>query len=169
MEKVLLAVDGFTLDQKSFHYAIELCKRMKAQLNIFQIIRPKNYGKYLKEIRKKIDNARVYLEGSMVAATFAEAGEHETAKEIMAEALKQIDGLVSESEKEGIQCHFSIKPGNPEKEIINYVNCHRDVVLTIYDASAEDVGGAGLFAKKKKAITQIKKRLMVPLVVVNAQ
>ncbi len=86
MEKVLLAVDGIDHDRIVFNYAIELCKRIKAELNVFQIIRPKNYSKYIKKIRQQADLARTYIEGSMVAATFAEAGEHETAIDIMAEA-----------------------------------------------------------------------------------
>ena len=119
MKKVLLAIDGITPDQKVFHYAIQLCKRIKAELNVFQIINPRNYSEYLKKIRKGADNTRSYFESSMVAATFDEAGEHGTAGEIMSAALKNYNRLLPESEKEGVQCHFSIKSGSPEKEIID--------------------------------------------------
>jgi nucleotide-binding universal stress UspA family protein len=168
MEKVLLAIDGITPDRKTFRYAVELCKRIKAELKVFQIIRPKNYRKYLKEMRKKADHARIFIEGSMVAAAFAEAGEHGTAKEIMAEASKQINHLMLESEQKGVRCHFSMTSGTPEKEIINYVNYHRDVVLTIYDASIQDIGQASRISKKKRAPAEIKKHLSVPLVVVQS-
>lgn len=169
MKKVLLAIDGITPDRKTFRYAVELCKRIKAELKVFQIIQPQNYGKYLKEMRQKTDHARMYIQGSMVAAAFAEAGEHESAKEIMAEASEQIKRLLSESQKEGVHCHFSMKRGSPEKEIVDYVNHHRDVVLTIYNSSAEDVERTGILSKKKKAITIIKEKLAVPLVVANAK
>lgn len=168
MERVLLAVDGIAPNRKVFRYAVELCKRIQAELTVFQIIHPKKYSKHLKEIRKKVSHTKVYIEGSMMAATFAEAGEHETAEEIMSEALNRINRLVSESKKEGVQCHFSIKPGNPEKEIVNYVNGHRDVVLTIYDGTDEDTGRTGILSKKKSVLSDIKERLHIPLVVVNA-
>ena len=168
MEKVLLAIDGIAPDRKTFRYAVELCKRIKAELKILQIVRPKNYSKYIKKIRKQADLARTYIEGSMVAATFAEAGEHETAKEIMAEASKQINHLMLESEQKGVRCHFSMTSGTTEKEIINYVNYHRDVVLTIYDASVQDIGQASSISKKKRAPAKIKKHLSVPLVVVQS-
>jgi len=102
-----------------------------------------------------------------VAATFAEAGEHETALDIMAEASKEIRGLLQESEEAGVRCHFSIKSGNPEKEIVSYVNDHRNVVLTIYDVSDQDANEADNNSKKKKSLTRIRKSLSVPLVTVQ--
>jgi nucleotide-binding universal stress UspA family protein len=169
MEKVLLAIDGITPDKKTFRYAVELCKRIKAELKVFQIIRPQNYSKYLKEIRQKTDHARIFIQGSMAAAAFAEAGEHESAKEIMAQASEQIKRLLRESQKQGVHCHFSMKQGCPEKEIVDYVNLHRDIVLTIYNSSAENMDKTGILSKKKNVITSIKEKLAVPLVVANAK
>ncbi|MBU0769482.1 MAG: universal stress protein [Proteobacteria bacterium] len=167
MEKVLLAIDGMTPDRKAFHYAVALCKRIRAELSIFQIIRPQYYREYKQKIRKKGFIARTFIEGSMVAATFAEAGEHETALDMMAEASEKIRGLLQESEKAGVHCHFSIKSGNPEKEIVNYVNDHRSVVLTIYDVSDHDVNEAANIYSKKSALARIRKDLSVPLVTVQ--
>jgi hypothetical protein len=62
-----------------------------------------------------------------------------------------------------------MKRGNPEKEIVDFVNLHRDVVLAIYNSSAEDVDTKSVSSKKKNAITSIKEKLAVPLVVANAK
>ena len=167
MKNVLLAIDGMTPDQKAFHYAVALCKRIRAELSIFQIIRPRYYREYKKKIRKKGLLARTFFEGSMVAATFAEAGEHETALDIMAEASKEIKRLLSESKKSGVHCHFSMKSGNPEKEIIDYVNEHRNVVLTIYDASNQGAEQNGNVYEKEHVLAKIKKNLSIPLVTVH--
>ena len=167
MKKILLAIDGMTPDRKAFSYAVALCKRIRAELSIFQIIRPRYYREYIKKVRKKALLARKYVEGSMVAATFAEAGEHEAALDIMGEASKKIKHFLQESEKAGVHYHFSIKSGNPEKEIINYVNEHRDVILTIYDAFDQDVNRSANISKKKKTLAKIKKYLSVPLVTVH--
>jgi nucleotide-binding universal stress UspA family protein len=167
MEKVLLAIDGITPDRKAFRYAVALCERIRAELSIFQIIRPQYYREYKKKIRKKGLLARTFVEGSMVAATFAEAGEHETALDMMAETSKKIRDLLQESEEAGVHCHFSIKSGNPEKEIINYVNNHRNVVLTIYDVSDHDVDEVANISKKKSTLARIRKDLSVPLVMVQ--
>jgi hypothetical protein len=87
----------------------------------------------------------------------------------MAEASEQIKRLLWESQKQGVQCHFSMKRGSPEKEIVDYVNLHRDVVLTIYNSSAENVDKTGILSKKKNTLTSIKEKLAVPLVVANAK
>jgi biotin synthase-related radical SAM superfamily protein len=166
MKQVLLTIDGMTPDQKAFHYAVALCKRIKAELNIFQIIRPRYYRKYMEKIRKNASLVRRVVESAMVAATFAEAGEHETALDMMAEASKQIEQLLQESEKAGVHCSFSIKSGDPEKEIIEYVNDHRDVILTIYDAYA--VNGTVDISEKKSTLAKIKRNLSVPLVTVQS-
>jgi nucleotide-binding universal stress UspA family protein len=167
MEKVLLAIDGMTPDRKAFRYAIALCKRIRAELSIFQIIRPQYYREYKKKIRKKGLFVRKFVEGSMVAATFAEAGEHETALDIMAEVSKEIRRLLQESEEAGVHCHFSITSGNPEKEIIDYVNDHRNVVLTIYDVSNQSADQNANISKKKNSLAKITKGLSVPLVTVH--
>ena len=166
MKKVLLSIDGMTPDKKAFHYAVALCKRIKAELNIFQIIRPRYYRNYIKKIRKNALFAKKVMESAMVAATFAEAGEHETALDMMAEASKHIDHLLQESEKAGVHCRFAIKSGDPEKEIVEYVNDHRDVILTIYDAF--DVNGTVDISEKKSTLAKIKRNLSVPLVTVHS-
>jgi nucleotide-binding universal stress UspA family protein len=165
MKRVLLTIDGMTPDQKAFDYAVSLCKRIKAELSIFQIIRPRYYRKYMKKIRKNALLAKKFVESAILAATFAEAGEHETALDLMTEASKQIEHLMQESEKAGVHCRFSITSGNPEKEIVEYVNDHRDVILTIYNV----FGGSGTVDsfEKKNTLAKIKRNLSVPLVTVH--
>ena len=133
MEKVLLAIDGMTPDKKAFHYAVQLCKRIRAELNVLQVVNPKKYREYLVAAGKKAKPVNRYIEQSFIAAAFAEAGEHETAKHMMSEAFRNLKQLLSESEKEGIPCHLTMKSGDPKQEIASYLNTHRDVVLTIYD------------------------------------
>ncbi len=118
-------------------------------------------------IKQKLSRAGDKMDKYQEAITFAEAGEHETALDITAEASMEIRRLLQESEKVGIRCHFSIKSGNPEKEIINYVNDHRNVVLTIYDVSDQGADQNTNNSKKKNSLAKITKRLSVPLVTVQ--
>lgn len=167
MEKVLLAIDGISPDRKVFCHAVQLCKRIKAELNVLQIIRPGNCSEYFNKVRERANQARRYIEGSLLAATFAEAGEHETSKEMMAEALKNINQLLPESEKEGIPYSVTMKAGNPSKEIINYVKEHRNVVLTIYDTPGEERDEPGVVRKKKTVPREIKRGLSIPVVIIH--
>jgi nucleotide-binding universal stress UspA family protein len=160
MEKILLAIDGITPNKKTVHYAVELCKRIKAELNILQIINSLHLGERVKRVRR-------YVEGSMIAATFAEAGEHEMAKDLREQTLKKINRLLPESEKEAVHCHLSVRSGSPDKEIINYVNDHRDIVLTIYNTPKEEMGEDDTETKTRDVPRRIRQRLSTPLVVVR--
>jgi nucleotide-binding universal stress UspA family protein len=168
MEKVLLAVDGIKPTERAFRYAVELSQRLCAELRVVQIIRPERYNEYLKKIRKGAHRAKRYIENSMVAATFAEAGEHEMAKEIMALARKNIKRLLPESERAGVSCHLTMASGRPGKEIIRYVNEHRDVVLTIYDTAVEENSACGISAEEGDGPSEIKEHLSIPLVVMRS-
>jgi len=169
MEKILLAIDGVTPDKRAFHYAVQLCKRIKAELNVLQIVNPKKYAKYLGKARKKTKSVKRYIEGSLMAAAFAEAGEHDTAKDIMAEALRNLKQLLPESEKEQIPCHLTMKAGDPKREIINYLNEHRDVILAIYDAPAERSAKTNWKQSNNTVIQAIRSALTIPLVVLRDQ
>ncbi|MBW1753639.1 MAG: universal stress protein [Deltaproteobacteria bacterium] len=168
MKKVLLAIDGITPDQKVFQYAIQFCKRIKAELNVFQIINPRNLSEYLKNVRKGAKSAGGYFSSTMVAATFAEAGEHETAHEIMSAAKENYNRLLSETDKEGVPCHYSMKSGAPDKEIINYVNAHRNIVVAIYDEARHKNDKPKIIRKKKTTPGRIRQKLAIPLVVINS-
>ena len=167
MKKVLLAIDGMTPDKKALQYTLQLCRRVRAELNVLQVISPKNCGKYLSKARRIAKPAKRYVEGSFVAAAFAEAGEHETAEALMNEAFKNIKQMMPEADKQGMRFHLTVKAGSLKREIICYLNENRDVVLAIYDAHHRKAVEAG-FAKKLEALTrEIQKDLSIPLVVLR--
>lgn len=168
MERVLLAIDGITPNRKAFTYAVRLCKRIRAELSVLQIIRPRLYSQYFKKVREGAHHAKGYIEGSMVAATFAEAGEHEMARDMRAQALHNIHHLLPESEKAGIPYHLTVRSGNPDKEIVNYVKDHRDVVLTIYDFPEEEQDEASFEREKRVVREKIRENLPTPLVIMRA-
>ncbi len=168
MQKVLLAVDGIKPTEKAFRYAVELCQRLHADLRVVQVIRPGQYKEYLKKVRKGAHRAKRYIENFIMAATFASAREHDMAKEIMARARMNIKRLLPESERAGISCHLTMASGHPGKEIIRYVNEHRDVVLMIYDTAVEENSACGISAEEGDGPLEIKQHLPIPLVVMRS-
>lgn len=167
MEKVLLAFEGVTPNRKAFSYAMQLCKRIRAELSVLQIIRPRVYGQYFKKVREGTHHAKAYIEGSMVAATFAEVGEHDMARQMSTEALKNIKKLLPSSEKAGVLCHLSTRSGNPDKEIVKYVNSHRDVVLTIYDSAEEKPDESSPWRARGVVTKRLRENLPTPLVIMR--
>jgi hypothetical protein len=166
MEKVLLAIDGITPDKKAFNYAVELCSRIKAELNVLQIISSQNANNFFDKAIIRAKHAKLFFEGTMVAATFAEAGELETAADLMNQALANINKLLPESEKSGISCHLTMKSGNPREEIVRFVREHKDVVIAVYDPAVEKEQNTSK-RKIKKLIQSITDALSIPLVMVQ--
>lgn len=167
MQKVLLAIDGIIPNKKAFHYAVELCKRMKADLNVLQIITPQSYTKYIQNLGKRINRARRYVEDTLVVAAFAEADEHEMAITLKEQALKNMDQLLTASERDAVHYQLSVKSGPSDKEIVNYVNDHRDIVLTIYDVPEKESDDQSLERKTRVIPRRISRQLSTPLVVVK--
>ena len=167
MEKVLLAIDGTKPTRKAFHQAVQLCQRLRTELNVLQIIRTGNCKGYLKKVHHRMEGVRRYIEGSMMAVTFAEAGEHETADRLMVEARKNLNELLPESERAGVPFHLTLKCGIPDEEIIHYVQKNRDVVLTIYDEGGYP--GPARAGKPRRPVVpkQIRQNLDTPLVVIR--
>lgn len=166
MGKILLAIDSITPSRKVFQYALQLCQWMKTEMDILQIINPRNYRNHLAKTQKRADNARRYLQSVFAAAAFAEAGEHEVASDIMAEAKENINRLLPEPGKAGIQYRLICKSGDPEKEITDYVEAHRDISLAIYDEGPEGSGEADAGAAGEKHLSLFKK-LKIPVVFIH--
>lgn len=168
MKKILLAINGMTPGHKVFAYAVQLCQRLKAELCVLQIVEPSRHGAYLKTIVGKARRARHYLEDSMTAVTFAEAGEHETARAMMIQARKNLNELLPETAKAGVLCSVTMKTGSPGREIVRYVYNHRDVMLTVYDdgtdATKRDSKRSSI---KQNVVEEIKKQLPTPMVTMH--
>jgi len=168
MRKILLAINGVKPNRKVFSYAVQLCKRLKAELIVLQVVDPGGGESRMGLIGRKTRQARKILESSLTAATFAEAGEHETAREMMIQARKQINELLPETAKAGIQCHFTMKAGPPDREIVRYTRRHRDIVLTVYDGSAAEAQGERGLSRGRDVAGIIRERLTIPVVTRHA-
>ncbi len=167
MEKVLLAIEGLAPDRSTFSYAVALCKRMRAGLDILQIFSPHTYRKYLKRVKKGARHSRNVFEDAMVAVTFAEAGQRDIAGQMEKHSFENIDRLIPKSEKDGIDYHLTLKSGNADEEIVRYVCDHRDVVLTIYDACRAQDEPERASGKTINAVRQIGQKLSTPLVIMR--
>ena len=88
-------------------------------------------------------------------------------KDLREQALKNINQLLPESEKETVHYHLSMRSENPDKEIVSYVNDHRDIVLTIYNTPKQEMGDAARETTTRDVPRRIRQRLSTPLVVVR--
>jgi len=163
MKKVLLAIDGKTPSSKVFNYAVNLCQMSQAKLIVLQITGKQTANGYMEKIWKKAGAVKNYFENAMLAATYAEAGEPEIARELMHKALDRIQTMLSELKEAGVAYQLLLKSGEPEKVIVDYVNQHRDIMFTIYDSPYYQETDK----ETKRKINNMEKQLSTPLFVCN--
>jgi hypothetical protein len=152
MQKILLAIDGVAPNERTFRYAVQLCRKINAELNVLQIIRQ----------RKKVACRRCagshYARDSCVV--------YEGSGIESSPAQKQIRRFLAESEDEGVRCRFIVKAGNPDQEIIKFIDTYWDVVIAVYDSPMTRFGKAiGKF--RKNADRGWIQNLRIPIVTVR--
>ncbi len=167
MQKVLLAINGISPDRRAFDFAVRLCKHIRAELNILDIIGPQNLAKYLGKVRRGTRRATQMVEDAMVAVAFAEAGEFDSAACLKEQALKNIHEWFPEPEGASIPCELTITSGPPVQEIVKYVEDHKDVVLTIYDAPAQKMAAKINGSERQGVLDGMKAKLFTPIVMMR--
>jgi hypothetical protein len=165
MKTVLLAIAGETPNRKALHYAVELCREMKARLSVLQVINPSRKNRTSQFIADCAEKIRSTIEETMTAIAFSEVGEPPPFKNKSAEATFA-KGRVADRKKSGeILEELIVKRGKASREIVGYIKKNRDIVLTVYDPEMESDT-----QKKKQRRTMpdsIKKNIDIPIVTVQ--
>ena len=164
MKQVLLAIDGNIPTDSVFQYAVDLCGRIQAQLNILQFIKKEGLNRCLSSTKKKVGRLGKLLENSFAGIAFAEEGVAHMAGEFLPDVSDSLRELIKRGHAE-ISLEVTVSSGKPEKELSNYIDDHQDIVLTIFDPSRDQPMEAG---NSLLTIDTMKKNLSVPLVVVKA-
>ena len=161
MKQVLLAINGDNPTTAVFNYAVDLCTRIRAELNILQFLKERRLTEYLLSTKKKVRCVGRLLEDSFAGVAFAEEGMPDMADEILSGASEPLKKLISN--KAGMSFEIALINGSPETDLESYIENHHDIILTIFDPSTDSSDPPG---RNRVNIEQIKKKLSVPLVIV---
>lgn len=166
MKTILLAVEGQSLDRKVLGYAMNLCKPVRAGLDVLQIIRSGGRRKGFGGLRQRIARAHAAFDNAMVAATYAEAGVPELSETIRRQAMEKIRKLQPSAMDTVIDYHCVVTGENPDSVVMRYVEEHRNLVMAIYDTIRTKGKGAANSAAAPIA-SGLLHRLSIPLVFVK--
>lgn len=164
MKQVLLAIDGDIPTDSVFQYAVGLCRRIQAQLNILQFVKKKSLTRCISSTKKRVGHLGKRLEDTFAGVAFAEEGLPHMADEFLPHVSDSLKKLIN-GNPAGISLEVKVSSSSLEKELSNYIDDHQDIVLTIFDPSRDQPMEAG---QSLSTIDAIKKNLSVPLVVVKA-
>lgn len=133
---VLLVIEGTAPDLSAFAYAMNLCARTSAQLDILRVI-----------------------EGPQ-----EEPGSG-SAEDRIAKEKQQIADLEDRLRQTGVQHRITVIPGDTNQEVLNYTQNHRDISTVILDSQAGREA-PGKAKKQTQLVRKIAQYLSVPVVTV---
>ena len=139
MKTIMLAVCGPRPHEEAVGYSLRLAQRMKARLEVLQIVAPPISSGWQRVIQALKKSGRAFEEG-MVAATFAEMGEHKEALEIMGIVSKAAESAENEA-LDASKVEYRFLVGKPEEEIPSFVANNHDVILGIIDNACAPAKG----------------------------
>jgi hypothetical protein len=102
---VLLVIEGEAPDPKAFHYALNLCKRTAAELDILQVI-----------------------------CKSESEPDYDTLSRKMSEASKNLVELVRRAEEREVPFKVTMRLGDVSQKLFNYAKRHRDVGIVVFDS-----------------------------------
>jgi hypothetical protein len=101
---VLLVVEGESPDLSAFNYALNLCKRMGAELDILQVI------------------------------NLSLRNDYDLLSDKMSEGSRNTIALARRLEESRVPFKVTIRLGDVNTKLINYAKRHKDVVLVVFDS-----------------------------------
>jgi hypothetical protein len=134
---VLLVIQGESPSPEPFAYALNLCKRTNAELDLLQVI---------EQSRERDD--------------------YELLSHKMIEGSRNIVSLVRQLEEEDIPFKVTIRLGDVSQKLFNYARRHKDVAMVIFD-SPSIKKGSEMSQTWSRLLENISHQLSIPLITVE--
>ncbi len=168
MKTVLLAIDRLEPHRNALDYALTLCRRMSAGLEVLHIVHPpKSPGRPLKRRNGRLGKAGEAFERAMVTITFAEAGVPDPAEALKAAARDRFQRILPQSPQCRIAYRCVVSDEAADHLIERYVRNRRQIVLTIFDPRARRDSSGRRRTNQRSAGTGAMPQLSIPLVLVK--
>jgi hypothetical protein len=170
MKTVLFATDHIPPDPKALDYALALCKRLAARLEVLQILQSPADGTRSRRLHR---TAKQGADRTMdtVRSDRPPAEDHATESNadvpFQFETVDQLQRLYSDHPSTHIDYRFEIAHGTAGAAIEQYVRSHRDIVLTVFDPRSERYFAAAPGKTDRPVRKKAMPRLAVPLVLVK--
>ncbi|WP_321495575.1 hypothetical protein [uncultured Desulfobacter sp.] len=152
MKQILLAIDGNVPSRPIFNYAADLCEHISARLCILQFIKNRKGTAFGEDYTHNLDGTI----GNFEIRDSELSGQGESRLAGISGPLKQM----LKNPNCPVPYSVALSAGSPENVLSGYVDSHHDIVLAVFDPSHDH-------APASSRIKELKKRLGIPLVVVD--
>jgi hypothetical protein len=165
MKTVLFATDHVPPDPKALDYALALCKRLAARLEVLQILRSPADRKRHRRLRSPAMHG--VSRTSKPDTGNRPAAEPHADVPLKAEAVDQWQRLHSAHPAAHIDYHVEVAHGTAGDTLEHYVRNHRDIVLTVFDPRSGRYSADSRLPKNRPARKEAMPKLAIPLVLVK--
>ncbi len=133
---VLLVIEGENPDPSAFSYAVNLCKRTNAELDILQVIEISGKGE-----------------------------DYELLSQKMARSSRHLVDFVRQLEQTAVPFKVTMRLGEPGSKLFNYAKRHKDVAMVILDSpkARESTAKNDAWARW---VRELSRQLSIPLIAV---
>jgi nucleotide-binding universal stress UspA family protein len=107
--KIILASDAGP-SSKGFRYAVELCRKMKADLAFLNVVQPSRKHTYWLRVQRRLE------------------------RELLQDAQVAVGRLLPEAREAGVACEVQVKSGSLEEELLSYAANTPGVAMVLLDA-----------------------------------
>lgn len=169
MGTVLLAVNGSNPSPDALEYALDLGRRLKADLRILQIVQSREIHILLRRIKDGACKARNFFENNMIAVTFAEEGDFDSARLFVEKAEQNLQDILPPHDQTEIHSELIMSAGKTDQVIINYVRENKGIVAAVYDPNGATEKPEKYARRIKREAQSLSKKLPIPIVVVESR
>lgn len=164
MKYVMFAADSVWPTRKVFEHTVHLCAQMTSRLYVLQLIHPKRFQHLLAATQSKLARAHFMFETSMSAATFAQAGCSELARQCLLQGEQALKDLGQIADNQGVHAEFSQQIGPFAQELIHFLDQRPDMVMVVLDAR-DTLSDRGSKQKIQELLKIIPYKIGIPVII----
>jgi hypothetical protein len=138
--KIVLASDAGGPSPRSFRYAVDLCRQMKADLAFLNVVQVSNKHTYWLRVRRRLE------------------------RELLGEASISADRLLPEARKAGVDCEVQVKTGSLEQELLHYAATTPGVAMVVLDTPPQEEMLSEVYALSQGLAARMSAALSCPVV-----
>ena len=134
MKHVLFITDTLRPRREVFEHTVHMCAEMTSRLQVLQVINPKRCRQLLSSTQTRLERMQNMMEAHMCAATYAQAGAFDLARECLRHGQEGLAELQPLAERTGIGMHWTQRVGAPVHEISAFLDERPNIVMAVFDA-----------------------------------
>jgi len=138
--KIVLASDAGGPSPRGFRYAVDLCRKMKADLAFINVVQVANKHTYWLRVQRRLE------------------------RELLEEAAVATQRLLPEARKAGVECEVQVKTGSLEEELLSYAANTPGVAMVVLDAPQRASLLSEVYAVSQGVAERVSAALPCPVV-----